>query len=254
MKPTISLTLLLAVLLAGTARAQQPAYDDRPKISVNGEAVVYVRPDKIVATFGIETWDQNIVTAKEKNDAIQKKAVAAFRAMGVPDKEIQTDHLSIEPRFRDNSYSKEGFIGYFVRNTLVVTLGDVGQVEELVTRTLQAGVTHIHGIQFETTEFKKYREQARELALKAAREKAEKMAAVLGQTVGAPLQIGEGYNRSYYNTSWFWDWWGGSRHSAMYQHAVQNVDPGGGGEGGGSVALGKIAISANVTVTFLLGR
>lgn len=250
MKPTISLTLLFAVLLAGTARAQQPAYDDRPKISVNGEAVVYARPDKIVATFGIETWDQNIVTAKEKNDAIQKKALAAFRAMGVPDKEIQTDHLSIEPRFRDSSYSKEGFIGYFVRNTLVVTLGDVGQVEELVTRTLQAGVTHIHGIQFETTEFKKYREQARELALKAAREKAEKMAAVLGQTVGTPVQIGEGYSGSYYHSGW----WGGSRHSVMSQNMIQNVDPGGGGEGGESVALGKIAIRANVTVTFLLGR
>jgi uncharacterized protein YggE len=250
MKPTICLTILAAVLLVGAVRAQQPAYDDRPKISVNGEAVVYVRPDKIVVTFGIETWDQNIMTAKERNGAIQQKAVAAFRRMGIPDKEIQTDHLSIEPRFRDSSYSKEGFIGYFVRNTLVVTLGDTGQVEELVTQGLQAGVTHIHGIQFETTEFKQYREQARELALKAAREKAEKMAAVLGQTVGAPVQIGEGYNRSYYHSGW----WGGSRGSAMTQNVIQNIDPGGGGDGGESVALGKIAISANVNVTFLLGQ
>lgn len=253
MKPTIRLTLLLAVLGAGAARAQQAMYDNRPKISVNGEALVYVRPDKIVVTFGTETWDQNIVTAKEKNDAIQKKAVAAFRKIGVPDKEIQTDHLSINPRFQGSSYSKEDFIGYFVRNTLVVTLNDTGQIEELVTQALQAGVTHVHGIQFETTEFKTYREQARELALKAAREKADKMAAVLGQTVGAPLQIGEGNNRSFYHSGWFWDWWGGSRRSAMYQNAVQNVDPGG-GDGGESVALGKIAISANVSVTFELNR
>jgi uncharacterized protein YggE len=47
---------------------QSQGYDDRPKITVNGEAVVNVKPDKIVLTFGIETWNADIMTAKKKNN------------------------------------------------------------------------------------------------------------------------------------------------------------------------------------------
>ncbi len=67
-------------------------------------------------------------------------------------------------------------------------------MEELVTKVLQAGVNYVHGIDFQTTEFKKYREQARNLALRAAKEKAEMMAGVLGQSAGAPIQINEDFS------------------------------------------------------------
>lgn len=190
---SILIGLLLALLMSFSVWAQQTSlYDDRPKISVNGEAVVNVKPDKIVTSLGIETWDVNIIVAKEKNNEILKKATAVMKELGVPEKEIQTDHLSIEPRWK-SEYRKNDFIRYFVRNTLVVTLADVAKVEELVTKVLLAGVNYIHSNDFQTTEFKKYREQARELALKAAKEKADKMAAVLGQSVGSPSRSNLGY-------------------------------------------------------------
>lgn len=245
------LAAVLMILTVCPVWAQQPQmYDDRPKVTVNGEAVVNVKPDKIVVSLGIETWDADIMAAKQKNNDILKKTVAAIKEAGVPEKEIQTDHLSIEPRYK-NGYRKEDFIGYFVRNTFVVALAETDKVEELVTKALQAGVNYIHGIDFQTTEFKKYREQARELALKAAREKAEKMAAVLNQTVGAPIQINENYSGSpwwYYSS---WSGWGYGRSQGMSQNVIQNVQ-GGSGEISDTMALGKISIRANVAVTFEL--
>lgn len=235
------------------AQAQQaPLYDDRPKITVTGEAIVNVKPDKIVITFGIETWDTEITVAKKKNNDILKKAVAAMKECGIAEKEMQTDHLSIEPRWKSD-YRKEDFIGYFVRNTLVATLADTGKIEDLVTKALLAGINYIHGVDFQTTEFKKYREQARELALKAAREKAEKMATVLGQAIGAPLQINENYGGSpwWYYSSW-WGWSGGRSHG-MSQYNVQ-VDRGSAGEITDTIVLGKLTIKANVTVTFELKK
>ena len=89
-------------------------------ITVMGESVVYVTPDKIIISFGIETKDQDINIAKDKNAAIMKMAVYVLKIYGVPDKEIQTDNLSIEPRWEDE-HSDKGFIGFFVRNTLIVT-------------------------------------------------------------------------------------------------------------------------------------
>jgi uncharacterized protein YggE len=253
MKATV-LAAVLAVLASGLVRAQDmQVCEARPKITVNGEAMVNVAPDKIVITFGIETSDNDIGAAKQKNTDILVKAVAAARECGVPEKEIQTDYLSIQPRWR-NEYAREGFLGYFVRNTFVVTLTEPSKVEDLVTRVLQAGVNYIHGIDFQTTELKKYREQARELALEAAREKADKMAAVLGQSVGSPIQINESYGGSpwwYYSS---WSGWGyGGRSSGMSQNVVQDVQ-GGRGEGSETIALGKISIRAGVAVTFELRK
>ncbi len=213
---------------------------------------MYVQPDKIVVRLGIETEDKEIMTAKQKNGEILKTALATIQGCGVAPRDIQTDHLSLEPRWRDQHPRKE-FIGYVVRNSLTVTLADVTKLEPLVTQLLAAGVNYIHGVDFQTTQFKQRREEARELALKAAREKAQKMAATLGQSVGAPLSITEGYGGS---GSWCyssWSGWGYSRSEGMTQNAVQDAG-GRAGEDSDTVALGKIGIRASVTVSFELKR
>ncbi|MCS7306782.1 MAG: SIMPL domain-containing protein [Thermoguttaceae bacterium] len=220
-----------------------------PKIIVQGEAVVYVKPDKILLSFGIETWDkQDILTAKQKNTEIFRKALGVLHQLGIPDKDIQTDYLSIEPRYRDG-YRREEFVGYFVRNTFVVTLREPEKLEQLITQMLQAGVPYIHGVDFQSSEFKKYREQARTLALQAAKEKAEKMAAALGQSIGPPLQIQEGQSPWYYYSGW--SGWGFSRAQTMAQNVLQEI-PASFEQPGETIALGKIAIRASVSVIFQL--
>lgn len=248
-----TVTAILTVMMMTPVWAQQSQYyDNRPKISVSGEAVVNVKPDKIVISFGIETVDANIKVAKQRNNEILLKTMAAVKECGIPEKEMQTDHLSIEPRWTD-AIRREKFVGYFVRNTVVVTLSEVERVEQLVTAALEAGVNYIHGIDFETTELKKYREQARELALKAAKEKADKMAGVLGQSVGKPIQIYEnntGYPYRYWS-SWYGWGRGWGRFSGASQVQVQ-ADRGGAGEIADTVALGKLSVRANVSVIFEL--
>jgi hypothetical protein len=246
----IKLTTLLALIVICSIRAQQ--FDDRPKITVNGEAVVMVQPDQIVINFGIETWDKDIMVAKQKNNEIMKRVMTVIKESGIPDKDIQTDYLSVEPRYNDN-YEKKDLIGYFIRNTFVVTMSDPEKVEDLVTAVLQSGVNYIHGINFQSTEFKKYREQARELALNAAKEKAEKMAGALGQLIGDPVQINEGYGGFdwwYYNS---WSGWGYGRSNVMSQNVVQNI-PSSSDQISETIALGKISIKANVSVTFELKK
>ena len=245
---TTALSAVLAIVVTGAAWSQQTQmYDDRPKITVAGEAVVNVKPDKIVITFGIETSDADVNTAKQKNSELMKKAVGVAKDCGVHEKDIQTDRLSIEPRWEDG-YKQQKFLGYFVHNTMMVTLSDLEQLDKLITSALQAGINRLNGVDFQTTEFKKYREEARELVLKAAREKAEKMSAVLGQTIGKPLQINENYTGS----SWYGGW-GRGRASGMSQVQVQ-AERGSSGEITDTVALGKLAIRASVSVTFELKK
>lgn len=242
--------LFLCVLFMTTASAQMIKDSYTGTISVSGEAVVNVTPDKIIISFGIETKDREISVAKEKNAVIMKMAVYALKEYGVPDKDIQTDHLSIEPRWEDE-HSDEGFIGFFVRNTLVVTISDASRVEGLVSALMQSGVNYLHGIDFQTSQFKPLREQARDMALKAAKEKAEKMAGSLGQKIGSPIQISEQYSGSPWSYPSSWSGWGYGRSAGMTQNVMQNLgdNP---GEIVDDIALGKLAIRANVSVTFEL--
>jgi uncharacterized protein YggE len=244
MKNLAMLFGLFAAAAAAPAYAQTPGYDDRPKISVTGEAAVYVKPDKVVIRFGIESNNNDIMVAKQRNAAALKKALAAVREGGVAEKDIQTDYLSVEPRWDTDREGTRRFLGYFTTSRVEVTVRKIEKLEDLTTRLLQAGVNYIYGIEFQTTRLKEYREQARELALRAAKEKAEKMAKVLGQSVGAPLDISE---------NGYVPWYAGSSfNNAQVQVASDNNR--GAGEPAETVALGKIAIRAVVSVTFQLKR
>jgi uncharacterized protein YggE len=233
------------------------ACEEKPKIKVSGDAVVNVKPDKIVVVFGIETYEKSIMEAKNKSGGIMKRAIAIAKDCGVQGKDIQTDTLSVEPMYKPVSKEDQDFrkkiVEYVVRNTFVVTLSEPAKVEELVTRELEAGVNYLHDIDFQTSALKAYREQARELALKAAREKAEKMAAALGQTVGPAIEVHEdavGTPWSYYSSR---RWWSGGLPMAMSQNVSQNFR-GTSPEVYDTIALGKLSIRSSVSVVFELKR
>jgi len=117
MKTRVLAAVLLMVCVRAGSAGDAQTYDDRRRISVNGEAVVKVRPDKIVVTFGIQTLDRDVIAAKQQNNGILKNAVAAARDLGIPEKDIQTDHLSVSPKYKfGEEYEAEGFVGYLVRN------------------------------------------------------------------------------------------------------------------------------------------
>ena len=125
---------------------------------------------------------------------------------------------------------------------------DISQFEALLTKALEAEVNYVHGIQFRTTELRKHRDEARAMAIRAAREKAVALARELGQGVGAPHSIRE-------NASGWWSgynaWWGGRWNAPMAQNISQDAGGGVSFEGGG-LAVGQITVNARVTVSFFL--
>jgi uncharacterized protein len=240
---------------ASSSTFAQQMTDNRPRITVSGEAIVYAEPDKILVSLGVETWSPRMDAAKRKNDEIVKRAIAAILACGLEKTSIETDNITIEPTYKPYEGSRPRDIdGYCVRNSLTVTVDRVKLVERVITQALESGVNHINNVDFQTKELRQYRDQARQLALKAAREKGKNMADVYGQTIGKPMQIVEngGYGYSFGG----WRGWGASGRdygmSQMTLNAVAVAPSTPGGEGGETVALGKIAIRANVSVVFEL--
>ncbi len=255
MKPQMmmgALVLVAGLLLPGMV--QQPGALAQPQameaqsggsITVTGNAEVRVVPDEVVFTLGVETSDKNLTTARQQNDQIIRKVMEVTRKYGIPTQQVQTDYINIEPRY-ESSYRQSSFIGYFVTRSIVITLRDLSKFEAFYADVLGVGVNYVHGIQFRTTDLRKYRDQARALAIQAAREKAEAMAGGLGQELGAPRSINEngiswwsGYN----------SWWGG-RNNMMVQNVIQSAGPGSSLPEDSTLAPGQIEIQAGVSVTF----
>jgi len=128
---------------------------------------------------------------------------------------------------------------------VAITLRDVSRFERLLSAVLTAGANRVYEVDFQTSELRKYRDQARELAVKAAIEKATAMASAAGSKVSKPESI------SAYNYG------GGSAYgrNMMQQNVSQNVvssAPGGGDEVSGTMAPGRIRVRASVSLTFRL--
>ena len=127
-----------------------------------------------------------------------------------------------------------------MRKDLVFTLRDVTRAEGLLSELLDFGVWRINSISFSTSQMRKYRDQARALAMKAAQEKAAALAGAVGQKIGRAITIEEEAP---------------ARAGYALPNASSNAvafDRGDSADSEGTLALGLIKVSARVTVKFEL--
>lgn len=209
-------------------------------ISTSGSADVRVVPDEIAVTLGIETRDKSLAAARRENDERLAKVMAALRGLKIDSKNVQTDYVNIEP---EHSHDRAVAL-YWVRKNIAVTVKDPSTFESLLTQVLDAGANHVHNVQFRTTELRKYRDQARAMAIRAAQEKAVVLAKELGQKVGKARTISEGGGGWYGPSSW-----GGGHWNSQSQNVMQSQGGGESSESSG-MSLGQITVNAAVTVVF----
>ena len=224
------------------------------RISVKGEAEVRVVPDQVIISLTAESRGSDLAAAKKKNDASVAALIKyAAKTIDVPEKYIQTDFTSVEPVYRRCDYDDElagrcnplQIIYYSVKKGIQIRLNELDKYEDLVTKALQLGITHVDNVQFITTELRKHRDKARELAAIASREKAQALVETLGMKLGKPVNINANQWTNFYRHGY-----GQRGQNSMMQNTIQSVPSGGGGSSGDAMALGQINISAQVHVTY----
>jgi uncharacterized protein len=234
-------SLLIIGVLATFANAQ--GYDPRRTINVSGDAEVKVVPDEVIINMAVETNNTDLDKAREENDKKVSSVISMFKKLGIEERFIQTDYLSVEPRYDySRNYDSERerkFLGYYMTKNISVKLKDVSKFEKVIADALKLGTNYVRGINFQTSELRKHRDQARLMAIRAAKEKAVAMAGELGQKIGKPITINENGGNVY----------------PMYKNArMMNTMVSDGAEGSSAevIALGEIEIKASVSVTFEL--
>ncbi len=183
--PTLFLSLLS--LLATFASA---ADDQLPHVMVFGTATTQVQPDLLRWRLSVDRVGADVAEVADAHAKDVAAVLEFLKEQKIPAKEIQTAHveLSEHREYRRDSWIKEG---YEASTAVSFTSKDLGQY-----RTLWLGLSRLNGVSVKAAVWDSARRipvqnETREEALKAAKEKATTMAAVLGMKLAEPLVINE---------------------------------------------------------------
>lgn len=261
--PALSVVLLLSAHpVQGQVTltpAPIPAANPSPRgtISVSGTAQVLVVPDQVELRLGISTRNPDLIRAKSENDERIAAVLNKLKALGLGQRELQTDAIHVQPEYRSEGANPPVLTGYMVQRHLVVTLKEVGKFESLLETAIQAGANEVLNIQFCSTELRKHRDQARQMAIRAAREKGELFTQELGLKLGTATSITEQSQDNAFSSYGYYSMYGGYWHSRNSSYGMQNNISVAGGSSeptteatNQTFAPGQIRISAVVSVQF----
>lgn len=156
-------------------------------VSVGGEGRVAVRPDLAYAVFGVDTTNASLAQAQAENNQRMTAVLDKLKARGLQDRDLQTVGFSVSPQ-----YDREGRPnGYRVSNGVRATVRDLTALGPIIEETVAAGATTVRGISFDIANKEDAVRQAREAAVKNARDKADQYARFAGVQLGGPVKIDE---------------------------------------------------------------
>ncbi len=191
-----ALTLGAFGATTGVASAQSdedaPSRDDPRIITVNGTGLVSGTPDVLELYLGVDTRADSAGEALKENSELTVGILKVLRDAGVDEDDIQTTGLSIYPVFDDDG---EVIIAYSVSNRVVAKLRDLNTAGGVIDEATEAAGDDIivQGLYFSIDDNSKLVEQARNEAVKRAKEQAEQLASAAGVELGELRSIDEQY-------------------------------------------------------------
>ena len=144
-------------------------------------------------TIGVDVIKPTLSEAPEESNTQAADFIAAIKAAGVAEEDIQTAYYSVNI-LRDYSENADPTVitGFEIINQLQVTVHDTEALGELLDAAVQAGANSIYGVNFYVEDQTEAAREARVDAVEDARAKAEELAAAAGMSLGPVVFISEG--------------------------------------------------------------
>ena len=231
-------TLLAAFAMTAapaTALAQAAPASDGTLLSVSSRADARKAPDIATFSAGVVTQAADGNAALRQNAEQMNRVLAAIKAAGVADKDVQTSGISLNPQYRYEENQPPRITGYQASNTVNVKLREVAKMGKVLDALVASGANQVNGPSFGIDDPEPLYDRARLDALKAARARAETYAGALGVRVRRIVSISEG---------------GAAMPSPMPRMAMMKAEA----YDSTPVAAGESSVSVNLDVVFELGR
>ena len=143
-------------------------------ITVTATGKTTVVPDVARVYLGVTANRPTVKAARDAGAQAMTDIIAAVKALGVDEKDIQTTNVSLNPQYGNGSTPK--VVGYQISEQVEVTVRDLDKAGDVIDAATAKGATDVNGISFEVADPVKAQNDARAAAVAAARVSAEAMA------------------------------------------------------------------------------
>lgn len=163
-------------------------------ISVQGDGKVYAAPDMVTITVSASELAKTTKEAQSKvNDKINE-VLKILKDNNIPDKDVQTSNLSLYPEY-DWSITPKYLKGQRATQGLTINIKGIDPKAEKVSNIIddisQINNIELGGITFDIEDKTPYFSQARELAFKKAKQKADELSKLGGVELLKPVSIAD---------------------------------------------------------------
>jgi uncharacterized protein len=185
----VAAAVAAVVALAGVGRPET-AHGSPPgarSVTVIGTASVEAVPNEAGFSAGVSTEAATARAALAANATKSAAVIAALRSAGVAKGDLQTQDVSVSPRWDDRG-RQDGFTAH---STVRVRVHDVRQAGRLIDAAVAAGANETSGPSFDRGDRDALYRNALKDAFAEARLKAATLAGEAGATLGPVQRIGE---------------------------------------------------------------
>jgi len=223
--------LILGILFMTMSYAQEQKQVSM--VNVSGEGKIKVAPDQASISISLETKGTKAADVKRENDKKMEAVLKFIKKSNIATEDYQTQRVSLNPNY---DYEKKKY-NYMATQTIQILLKDLSKYDELIEGLVNEGINRIDTVEFKSSKMTQLQSDARKLAVKEAKAKAEDLVSVLGQKVGKAILISD---NSQINPPQ-------PRNYAMkLSMAMDESAP------RETLAVGEIEITANISVSFVL--
>ncbi|HEY7827073.1 MAG TPA: SIMPL domain-containing protein [Candidatus Limnocylindrales bacterium] len=172
--------------------AADPSPTPEHTISVSGTGTVTLKPDVADLHLGVAVSRPSVKAAQADAAAAMTKVLAALKALGIDDKDIQTSNVSLQPTYDyQNGSNPPRITGFQMSNSVTITVRDLAKVGDAIDNSLAAGATSVDGVTFRVSDQTAAEAQARQAAMTEARAKADTLASSAGIAIAGVASIVE---------------------------------------------------------------
>ena len=177
-----------------TASAQTAATvaSDGTLLSVSVQAEAKRVPDIAILSAGVVTQVADANAALRANAEEMTKVVAAIKAAGIAERDIQTSGVNLNPQYRYTENQPPAITGYQASNNVNLTVRNIGKLGKILDALVATGANQINGPSFDVDDKESAYDEARRSAIDKAQKRAEMYAKTLGMRVRRIVSISEG--------------------------------------------------------------
>jgi len=192
----------IAIASSQAAQAQQAPtasiaeMASTPLVRVNISETLRTPPDEASITVGTQAKASTAVAAVAANKTKTEKLLAAIRAAGIRERDIQTQGIQLQPDYRwdrePNGQGHQTLIGYIASNSVQIKTRDLDALTTLLDSLTTAGADTVYGPNFGISDPAPLRREARIRAMARGKAEATEYALNNGFTSVRLLSVEEG--------------------------------------------------------------